>query len=134
MAQTQIALPLQGRRILIVEDDVLLAMVLERILIVEGCTILGTTPKQAEALALLERARPDAAVLDLNLNREKPIALAEALVRLKVPFVIVSGYSKSQAEEPIFRHARRLEKPTTPEQLIGALSEAIASAADVPSP
>jgi CheY-like chemotaxis protein len=104
----QTTAPLQGLRILIVEDDVLLAMELERILRGEGCSILGPAPKQAKALALLERDRPDAAVMDLNLSGERPIALAEALVRLKVPLVIVSGYSENQSEDPVFSGARRL--------------------------
>ena len=128
MAPAQSGFPLRGRQILIVEDDVLVAMYLERVLRIEGCTILGPAPKQSKALALLERARPDAVVMDLNLSGERPIALAEACVRLKVPFVIVSGYGKSQVDEPVVRHARRLEKPIIPEELIGALTEVIAAA------
>jgi CheY-like chemotaxis protein len=132
MAQEQSGFRLQGLQILIVEDDVLLAMALERLLEIQGCSILGPAPKQSKALALLERTRPDAAVMDLNLRGERPLALAEALVRLKVPFVILSGYSKSETEDPIFRHAPRLEKPATSVALIAALTEAIASAAETP--
>ncbi len=128
MDQAQSASSLQGRQILIVEDDVLLAMDLERILRNEGCIILGPTPKQTKALALLERVRPDAAVLDLNLNGERPTALAQAFLRLKVPFVIVSGYSETPSEDHVFRGARRLSKPASPRQLIAALTETISAA------
>jgi CheY-like chemotaxis protein len=131
MAQAELGISLKGLQILVVEDDVFLAMELERILKNEGCTILGPTPKQAKALALLESARPDAAILDLNLSGQRPIALVEACVRLKVPFLIVSGYSRSQTEEPVVRDARRLEKPITPQELIGALTEVIVSTADM---
>jgi CheY-like chemotaxis protein len=130
MAEPELGISLKGRQILVVEDDLLLAMHLEQILENEGCTILGPTPKLAKALAMLETEHPDAAILDLNLNGDRPVALAEALMQLKVPFVIVSGYARSEAEEPIVRGARRLEKPINPQELIHALTAVIASTVD----
>lgn len=118
MLPAQHATSLAGLRVLIVEDEVLLAMDYEEMLLREGCTVLGPVGRQAHALALLERERPDAAILDLNLAGERSTAVAEALERLGVPFVVVSGYAERTLREPVLRRAPRLDKPLKPPELV----------------
>lgn len=102
---------LAGLKVLIVEDELLLAMDYEEMLRREGCTVLGPAGRRANALALLERQRPDAAILDLNLAGERSTAVAEALEAQKVPFVIVTGYGEKTLQEAVLRRAPRLDKP-----------------------
>ena len=113
---------LAGLSVLIVEDEMLLAMDYEAILKREGCAVMGPVPRESKALALIEDRRPDAVVLDLNLAGERPVRLAETLVERGVPFVIVSGYGRKQAQEPVFSTAPRLDKPLHAAKLIEALS------------
>src|SRR5690242_46630 len=84
--------PLKGARVLIVEDESLVASYLEELLGIEGCIVVGPVSRVPEALALIERERPEAAILDLNLHGEPTIAVAEALTARHVPFVVVTGY------------------------------------------
>jgi hypothetical protein len=71
---------LQGVRILIVEDEYILAMDPENRLKGADCEVIGRVSREAKALELLERDRPDAVVLDLNLNGKLPTDLVDALV------------------------------------------------------
>lgn len=112
---------LAGMRVLIVEDEMLLALDYESILEREGATVLGPAPDEGQALALFEHERPDAAILDLNLGGARPATLAEKLAGAGVPFVLVTGYGARQVPEAVFRDAPRLDKPLHPEQLVGAL-------------
>jgi DNA-binding response OmpR family regulator len=69
---------LPGARILIVEDEAILAMDLENRLKGEGCDVIG---EEAKALKLVEQGRPDAVVLNLNLNGKPPTDLVDAWVK-----------------------------------------------------
>ena len=109
---------LAGLRVLVVEDELLLAMDYEAMLRGAGCTVLGPVGRQAHALALLARERPDAAILDLNLAGQRSTAVAEALEADGVPFVIVSGYAEKTLSEPVLRRAPRLDKPMKPQDLL----------------
>jgi len=109
---------LAGLRILIVEDELLLAMDYEEMLLGEGCTVLGPVGRKAKALALLEHEQPDAAILDLNLAGERSTAVAEALEARQVPFVVVSGYGEKTLLEPVLRRAPRLDKPLQVQELL----------------
>jgi CheY-like chemotaxis protein len=109
MANT--AMPLRGRRVLIVEDEVLIAMELESLFRAEGCEVLGPVNSVARALGLIESRRPDVAVLDLNLGGDRGTPVARALASENVPFIVVSGYSDPVLDEPELRAAPRLLKP-----------------------
>jgi CheY-like chemotaxis protein len=111
---------LQGKRILVVEDEALVAREFKDFLIAAGASVVGPVGRVAKGLDLLERECPDAAILDLNLRGERPVALAKALNERQVPFVIVSGYSLA-CEEPCFRQAPKLKKPAAPREVIHAL-------------
>jgi CheY-like chemotaxis protein len=109
-------------RVLVVEDELLLAMDYEEILQGAGFTVLGPFARQAGALSLLERERPDAALLDLNLAGESSTRVAEALAELGVPFIVVSGYGEQTAREPSVADAPRLEKPVSAQALVQAIT------------
>jgi two-component SAPR family response regulator len=107
-----------GPRVLIVEDELLLAMDYEELLKREGFTVLGPAGRQAPALALLEAERPDVAILDVNLAGERSTAVAEALAEREVPFVVVSGYGDRTLDEPVLRAAPHLDKPVKAQELV----------------
>lgn len=107
-----------GRRVLIVEDELLLAMDYEEMLRREGFAVLGPVGRQASALALLAGERPDVAILDVNLAGERSTAVAEALTARAVPFVVVSGYAERTLHEPVLRAAPRLDKPVKAQELL----------------
>jgi CheY-like chemotaxis protein len=125
MARVPFSPALQGVRILIVEDESILAMDLENRLKGEGCEVIGLVAREAKALEILERDCPDAVVLDLNLNGKLPSDLVDALVARKIPFVIVTGYSKRQFDSPALQGAPRLDKPIKTEELMRALSNLV---------
>ena len=119
---------LTGCRVLVVEDEFLLAMELETLLEQRGCTVLGPVPSVGQALAMLDRGQPEAALLDVNLKGERATPLAAALQDRGVPFVLITGYSESQLSEPELRQAPRLDKPVNGRDLRCALAKALTTA------
>ena len=113
---------LQGRRVLIVEDGTLLAMELQSVLEEKGCDVLGPVNTVQRALALLEHERPDAALLDLDLDGQLSTPVASALSALHVPFIIVSGYGVSGLAQPELRAASHIDKPVDHRVLVQVLS------------
>ncbi|MFH5926627.1 response regulator [Roseomonas xinghualingensis] len=112
---------LAGRRVLVVEDETLVAMLVEDTLADAGVIVLGPVATVAESLALLEKERPDLAVLDMNLAGETSEPVAEALMRLSVPFVIASGYGAAGLPQ-MLASVPVLAKPYAPEDLTAALA------------
>lgn len=110
----------RNRRVLIVEDEPTLAFVLEETLIAEGFTIAGVASRLETALAIIETGTCDAAILDTNLVGVSAAPAALALVSRGIPFLVLSGYSADQLEEP-FSGALHVQKPCRPERLIQAL-------------
>ncbi len=85
---------LRGRRVLVVEDEPLVAMDLEASLEAAGCEVVGPAPSVARALALIAEAGLDAAVIDANLGGNPVDAVADALVANGVPFAFSTGYGR----------------------------------------
>jgi DNA-binding NtrC family response regulator len=112
-----------GRRILIIEDEMLLAMDLEQFLQGCGAEVLGPVPTIEQALEFLSRQRPDAATLDMNLHGTPSLPIANELADLEIPFVVISGYSNCYAESAAFRNARFLKKPYKERELLEAFAE-----------
>jgi DNA-binding NtrC family response regulator len=125
MAKSSFSRALEGVRILIVEDDSILAMNKEDRLKREGCNVIGRVSRQAKALEVLEEAPTDAVVLDLNLGGELATDLAEVLAARHIPFVIVTGYGKRHFDVPALEEAPRLHKPIDTLELFQALSDVI---------
>ncbi len=84
---------LAGKRILVVEDESLIAMLLEMALQDEGCVVVGPASRVDEALELAADGQHlDGALLDVNLAGEAVFPVAEALASRAVPFLLLSGY------------------------------------------
>jgi DNA-binding response OmpR family regulator len=108
-------------RVLIVEDEPMIAMTLEDLLVEHGFEIAGVVGKLEKALALIESAACDAAIVDANLDGVSASPAASALAARGVPFMIMSGYSREQLYVK-FPAALFIQKPCPPDQIIRALS------------
>ena len=111
---------LRGRRVMVVEDEMLVAMELETLLEEQGCAVMGPAPTADRALALIDQELPDAAVLDVNLNGQTAMPVVTALRAQGVPFVLATGYGNSL--QPELKDAPRVDKPVNHEQLVRALA------------
>ena len=109
-------------RVLVVEDEFLVALELEEMVERLGFCVIGPAPTVAKARSLLERERPDVALLDVNLGGERSTPIAEFLRQQGIPFVLTTGYGRSQLSEPALVDAPRLSKPVDPECLRHALA------------
>jgi two-component system, response regulator PdtaR len=107
---------LSGRRILVVEDDRLIALDLQAILEGFGCSVLGPFATVSAALALIENDHPDAAVLDVNLNGETSEPVADFLSSHGCPFLVLSAYQRSHLTGAL-RNAPLLSKPVDEKKL-----------------
>lgn len=113
------------RRILVVEDEYLIASDLASWLEDQGAEVLGPVPSVEEALALLDTdPLPDAAVLDINLGNEQVFPVADALQAADVPFVFMSGYDAKLIPGP-YGDVPRCAKPLDRANLLRALAEAL---------
>lgn len=84
---------LNGRRVLVVEDEPLIAMMIVEILEGEGCEIAGPAYDEAQAVELLDAEKIDVAILDYNLGRDQTSAgIATKLVERDIPFLFATGY------------------------------------------
>lgn len=104
-------------RVLVVEDESLVAMMLADMLSDLGCTVVGPFGARAEALrAVTDGAPLDLALLDVNLRGDSVYDIAEALKRRNVPYAFVSGYGAGGIDS---RHAGApvLSKPINPSLL-----------------
>jgi CheY-like chemotaxis protein len=111
-----------GRRILVVEDEYIIAADLAQSLEDLGASVLGPAGTVADALALVAgEPALDAAVLDINLGSEKVFPVAEALQARGVPFVFASGYDAWMVPSE-FADAPRFGKPVEKHALARALS------------
>jgi|SRR5271165_5213197 len=97
-------------RILVVDDEPMIAMLLEDWLIELGHEIVGPAHSASSALALLETASPDAAIVDVSLGDESGYPVAECLSKRKIPFVFATGYGQANLMPP-FAGTRVLTKP-----------------------
>ena len=114
---------LAARRVLVVEDEWLIAAQIGRVLEEAGAVVLGPAHSVEEALALLrDGAPPDAALLDVNLRGEPVTPVARALAGLGVPFALVTAYAADGLDEPLLRAAPRVGKPFTAAGLVRAVA------------
>ena len=114
---------LKGRRILVVEDEYMIADAMQRDLEDEGAIVVGPAPTVRKALHLLEdEADLDGAVLDMNLGDEKVFPVADALQARGIPFLFTTGYDAAGVP-PAWRHVQRLEKPIEIAAIARALSD-----------
>lgn len=113
---------LAGLKVLVLEDEALVAMEFELLLMEQGCAVLGPAATVASALDLICHDRPDAALIDVNLPDGQSTAVAVRLRKQGVPFVVVSGYDLQQLGEPELLNAASVSKPADHDEVIRALA------------
>ena len=111
-------------RILIVEDEPLIAYGIELALEEAGFVIAGIAGNVLKALSIIENDGCDAAVIDANLAGVSAAPVASALTTRGLPFVVTSGYSVDQQHE-VLRGAPHIRKPFQDSQLIDALKRVV---------
>jgi CheY-like chemotaxis protein len=117
-----------GKRILVVEDELMIRMLLEDMLTDLGHTLAGEAGRIDEALALAKQGDFDVAILDVNLNGQPISPVVEVLVARGLPFVFATGYGQRGVPEP-YRQTPTLQKPFQSEALARAIEAAIPSRA-----
>jgi CheY-like chemotaxis protein len=103
--------------VLVVEDNVLVALDTEETLKRLGVGVVITASNVSQALAAIEQHSPAFVLLDVNLGGETGFAIAEQLVGLKIPFAFATGYGEEFAVPANFAHAPKIGKPYSAETL-----------------
>jgi CheY-like chemotaxis protein len=114
---------LKGLRMAVVEDEALIAMTVEDALLDAGAQVVGSAGTVAQAIALVERERPDAVTLDGNLRGELSGPVAARLDELGIRYLVVTGYVELTLQDPHLSKAPRLAKPFTADSLVRAAAE-----------
>ena len=109
------------RRILLVEDETIIAMMMKEMLADLGYDVAETAAQIQSARLAAENGAFDLAILDLNLGGNATYPIAEILQSRRIPFVFSTGYD-SAALEPRFAEAPRLQKPFEYEDLQAVMS------------
>jgi DNA-binding response OmpR family regulator len=118
---------LAGRRVLVVEDEWIVAVELDDELTQMGCRVIGPVPSVSDAMEILVGESIDIALVDIGLGDDTGYPIAQALGARNVPVVFLTGYHMT-ALAPEFRHLRCLEKPAGARGLAIALAGALADA------
>lgn len=117
---------LQGLKILLVEDDFIVAFDMQTLLQDYGAHVLGPAATVAEGLSIVASSKVDAAVLDVNLNGEFVFALAQRLREQHVPLLFATAYADDDKLFPdADRTAPRVAKPVLPNVLITQLRKLV---------
>jgi two-component SAPR family response regulator len=115
---------LQGIRVIVVEDETLVAILLEDMLMDLGCEVLWTAHRVPRALDLVAQSEPDAAVLDVNIAGDEVYPVAQALADRNIPFVFATGYGARGLKE-FWRSRPTVQKPFQAETLSRCLLTAL---------
>ncbi len=118
---------LLGRRVLVVEDEMMVLLYIEDILAYLGCANISSAGTVDSALALVDGKRFDLAMLDVNLNGQTSYPIADALVAQNIPFIFSTGYSNDRLAER-FGDRPVLKKPYSEQELGAALAKLLPAA------
>jgi len=113
-----------GKRVLVVEDELMIRMLLQDMLTDLGYTLAGEAGRIEDALALAAQGEFDIAILDVNLNGQPISPVVEVLIERGLPFVFATGYGARGVPEP-YRATPTLQKPFQ----VDALAQAIKAVA-----
>lgn len=116
-----------GRRILIVEDEYLVAEHMTLMLQDLGYEVVGPVPTIPEAITAIANENLDAVLLDANLDGTSSAPIADELAARHLPFVVVTGYGNLELGAAALQAAPRVNKPFTPTDLAAVLAKAVAS-------
>jgi CheY-like chemotaxis protein len=111
----------KAQRVLVVEDEMLVAMLIEDMLAELGHTVVGPVTRLEDGLRFARSADLDFALLDLNLNGQPSTPIARVLQDRGIPFVFASGYGSGGLEGE-FRSHPMLKKPFNQDHLSSALA------------
>ena len=117
---------LEGCRVLIVEDDAMISMMLQDLLEDMGCQVVSVASRLGEAQHKSEVDDFDVALLDVNLRGERTFPVAEAMRQRRRPFVLTTGYATTILPDSL-RAATLLQKPYRRQDLETALWDAMHS-------
>lgn len=114
---------LEGLRLFVVEDEALVAMLLEDMLTDLGCVVVDVAGSLAQALERLDtlKTRADGAILDVNLGGEQVYPFADALAERQIPFLFATGYGRMGVSVR-YPTAKVLAKPYGSADLAAALA------------
>jgi CheY-like chemotaxis protein len=115
---------LAGQRVLVIEDEFMVSALIEDILLESGCQVVGIASRLSDAVEKATSLSFDVAIVDVNLNGQKSLPVAETLAKRGIPFVLASGYRASGLSEA-FPDVPILQKPFHQEDLAQAISEAL---------
>ena len=111
-----------GWRVLAVEDEFMIAMLLEDMLVELGCVVAGVAATPAQALELIASNAIDAAVLDVNLDGADSLGIAAVLRDRQIPFIFATGYGAARVP-PEFASYATIQKPYRLEELAHAIGQ-----------
>jgi CheY-like chemotaxis protein len=115
------------QRVLIVEDEMLVAILLEDMLAELGFEVAGTASRVANALPLVDTLTFDIAILDVNLAGEESFPIADALAEKGCPYVFATGYGR-KGIVPSHAHRPVISKPFSTDDLKSAITTALQAA------
>ncbi len=116
---------LDGVRVLIVEDNFIVADSLKSLITAYGGTVVAMVPSVAGALSLLASAPIDVAILDVHLSGGSVEPLADRLVKDRVPFFFITGYGDDSVLPERLRGWPRLDKPVETDRLLATLGRVL---------
>ncbi|TIX44049.1 MAG: response regulator [Mesorhizobium sp.] len=120
--QCKQAAPLQGRRVLVVEDEYLIAVELEEAITEAGGRVIGPVANPEDASRKIASADVECATVDIKLGAAATFAVAAELKAHGIPFIFVTGYDRTIVPSE-FSGVPRLVKPVVPDDLIRHLIE-----------
>jgi DNA-binding response OmpR family regulator len=106
---------------LVIEDEYLVAALIQDFLEAAGCVVVGPIPRLAQAVAAAREESCDGAVLDINLGGSRVFSVAEVLSRRRIPFVFVTGYG-TDALPAEYQRRPTIRKPFKGDELLDAVS------------
>jgi CheY-like chemotaxis protein len=116
---------LSNRKVLVVEDEMMIAMLIEDMLEEIGCELVGLATSVPHALELIGKEQVEVAVLDVNLDGQDTYAIADALRQKNVPFIFATGYGSTGLRKE-YGNRPVLQKPFETKDLESALVQVLA--------
>lgn len=108
---------LAGRRVLVAEDEAMIAMLLEELVTGLGAEVAGPYARVKDVAQCIECQRLDGALLDVNLRGEPVFSVLPRLAQLGIPFIVTSGYDAQSLFPPELRGVPRVSKPFDEDEL-----------------
>ena len=123
---------LVGKRVLVIEDEALVGLLIEDVLVELGCELAGRASRLEEALEKAKSLPFEIAILDVNLNGQPTFPVADVLIQRRLPFVFATGYGPAGIPAAM-QTVPILHKPFQQSELEKALLAAL-SAEPTPRP